>query len=247
MNDMTTLPTTERIRHEIRRRNLTVTAKEYITPNMLRLTLTGTDLDGFPSASPGDHVKVVVPDDAGGQVMRDYTPRRYDAETNSLLIDFALHDAGPATLWAVNANVGDAAQIAGPKGSQVTGGVDRWLLIGDETALPSIGRRIEELAPGTPVTSIVAIPGPQDEQHVETAAAHTAIWVHRGDPADATGLIAALDGVNITPTTLVWIAAEASVARALRDLVLGRGHPAPWIKAAGYWVAGQADASAKEL
>ena len=46
----------------------------------------------------------------------------------------------------------------------------------------------------------------------------------------------------------IWIAAEASVARALRaHLVDGRGHPLAWTKAAGYWKRGVADADAKTL
>ncbi|MFT4148923.1 MAG: siderophore-interacting protein [Paracoccaceae bacterium] len=240
-------PRQNRLRHEIRRRNLTVTAAEHVTPSMLRLTLSGPELEGFPSASPGDHIKMVVPDGAGGQAMRDYTPRRFDPRTNSLIIDFALHDAGPATIWAVNARVGDPAQIAGPKGSNVIEGVENWLLIGDETALPSIGRRVEELAPGIPVTTLVAVPGPADEQQIATAARHRALWVHRADPTDGRDLQRALAAIEIPPRTFVWIAAEATVARALRDSVLGRGHPPAWTKAAGYWVAGQADASAKDL
>ncbi|WP_442773567.1 SIP domain-containing protein, partial [Paenirhodobacter enshiensis] len=46
----------------------------------------------------------------------------------------------------------------------------------------------------------------------------------------------------------IWIAAEAGVARALRDHFAGpRSHPRGWIKAAGYWIEGQADASDKTL
>lgn len=44
------------------------------------------------------------------------------------------------------------------------------------------------------------------------------------------------------------IAAEAAVARALRHyLVETRGHSPQWLKAAGYWVKGQADAAVKDI
>ncbi len=39
--------------------------------------------------------------------------------------------------------------------------MSRWLLIGDETALPAIGRRIETAQPGAHVTAVVAITGPE--------------------------------------------------------------------------------------
>ena len=46
----------------------------------------------------------------------------------------------------------------------------------------------------------------------------------------------------------VWIAAEAQVARALKTHFLtDRNHPAPYLKAAGYWIAGNAGDSDKAL
>ena len=79
---MTDQPRIDRQRHETRRRTLTVQAREQITPNMLRLTLGGPELEGFVSAAPDDHIKVFAPDETGATVMRDYTPRRYDPSYN---------------------------------------------------------------------------------------------------------------------------------------------------------------------
>jgi len=56
-----------------------------------------------------------------------------------------------------------------------------------------------------------------------------------------------LDRIALPPRTFVWIAAEASVASALRDDLIARGHPKEWLKASGYWIAGQVDGSAKDL
>lgn len=243
------LPQIERLRFPLRRRVLNVLRSDRLTPNMQRIVLGGADLADFASASPGDHVKIFVPDGAGGLAARDYTPRRFDAERGELVLDFALHEAGPATLWALSARPGDRLELGGPRGSQVIGGpVAAWLLIGDETALPSIGRRIEEMPAGMPVTALVAVPEAADEQRFDTTAALDCRWVHRRDPTDPAPLLAALDGIALPPRCFVWIAAEAGVARALRDaLTGGRGHPLAWMKAAGYWVEGEAEASAKEL
>jgi NADPH-dependent ferric siderophore reductase len=91
-----------------------------------------------------------------------------------------VHDAGPATRWALRAKPGDSIEIGGPRGSVVVPtDFDWWLLIGDETALPAIGRRLEELPAGCSVTSIVAVAGAQEEQRFATRADHRAIWVHR--------------------------------------------------------------------
>ncbi|MCX8999600.1 siderophore-interacting protein [Rhizobiaceae bacterium BDR2-2] len=241
------LPKIERIRHELRRRQLTVLSAVSLTPNMIRITLGGDELEGFTSLSAGDHVKLFVPDGQGGTAMRDYTPRHYDPHNRTLVLDFAVHEAGPATQWALGVRPGDPAQIGGPRGSQVIGGPIRaWVLIGDETALPAIGRRIEEMEAGVPVTSIVAVPGTQDEQTFETAAALTAHWVHRTDATDAAAIIERLRDVPLEPGTFVWLAAEGSVAKAIRAYLVGeRNHPLAWLRASGYWVKGKADTTEK--
>lgn len=238
-----------RLKHEVVRRRLTVRDAVSLTPHMRRLILGGEALEGFHSPAADDHVKIFVPGPEG-LVGRDYTPRRYDAATHALTIDFALHDAGPATAWARHAQPGDEVEIAGPRGSAIVpADFDWWWLIGDETALPAIGRRVEELPAGTPVTTVVAVPGPEDEQSVETGAAHRAVWIHRSaaaaaDPAPFLAALRALprpDGDGY-----IWIAAETHVARALRAWVLDDlGHPAAWMKASGYWTEGRPDASEK--
>ena len=241
-------PKIERFKHELKRRNLVVETVEAITPNMLRITLTGEDLADFVSSAPDDHVKIMLPTSDGEPERRDYTPRFYDADTRRLVIDFAVHEAGPATRWALEAKPGTALSIGGPRGSAVITGVKRWILIGDETALPAIGRRVEEGRPGDTITVIAAVEGQAEEQSFESKASLRTIYVHRplSHATDAQPLIAALDTVEIEPDTFVWVAAEASVARAIRaHLVERRGHALPWLKAAGYWVKGKADAHEK--
>lgn len=245
MNDVSAQPRIERIRHELKRRSLTVSTVEYVTPQMVRITLAGDDLTDFVSAAPDDHIKIFLPSAEGEPERRDYTPRRYDNDAKSLVLDFAVHEAGPATRWALDARPGSTLSLGGPRGSAVISGVTRWVLVGDETALPAIGRRIEEAGPGTSIVSIAAVTGAEEEQVFETPAALETLWVYRplSQATDASGLIATLEKIALEPETFVWIAAEASVARAVRTyLVEERGYPLSWIKAAGYWAKGKADA-----
>lgn len=195
-----TLPQIQRLRHELRWRNLTLAATERLTPSMIRLTFTGADLQGFVSAGADDHIKITVPGADGTETRRDYTPRRYDAARGELVLDVVDHVGGPAADWARAARVGDGLTIGGPRGSAVIGGdIAQWLLIGDETALPAIGRRIEELPAGVPVTSLVAVPSVADEQVLTTAARHEALWLHRplAEAARPEPFLAALDGLEI--------------------------------------------------
>ncbi len=232
-----------RVRHEPRRRMLTVEAIERLSPGMLRMVFRSPDLADFPSQSPDDHVKVFLPGAEGAPIMRDYTPRAFDRALGRLTIDFAIHDAGPVTAWALSAKVGDELNIGGPRGSALLPDDLDWLcLIGDETALPSIGRRIEEAREGLAITSLVVTQNRADAQNFETRADWTPIWVAREDTdlPDETVLIEHL--AHALPKTgrgFVWVAAEAMVARTLRThLVETLGLDPRQIKAAGYWVAG---------
>ena len=240
-----------RHRHETRRRRLTVAEKFPITPAMIRVVLEGEELADFISLGADDHVKLFLPADATGrQEKRDYTPRSYDTETRRLALDFAVHEAGPATHWALSAKPGDEIEIGGPRGSAVVSPTfDWWLLVGDETALPAIGRRIEEFSEGVEAISVVAVTSAAEEQTFDTAARHTAHWAHR--PAeradDPEALLAVLRDIELPQGDgFVWIAAETTVARAVRAYILDeRQHPREWIKAGGYWRKGEADSHAK--
>ena len=235
-----------RVRRDTRRRPVTVAEVERLSPNMIRIRFAGEELHDFESAGADDHVKLFIPDPASddGAAKRDYTPRRFDAEARSLVVDFAIHDAGPATRWATQAQVGDTIRIGGPRGSQIVADdFDWYLLIGDETALPSIARRLEELRPGVPITAIVAVEEVADQRGLPARDGLTVHWMPRAgtDTGDAERLQAAI-GVLPAGEGYVWIAAEAQVARALRQHVVDTlGHPKAWTKASGYWLRGAAE------
>ena len=238
-----------RVRRETRRRRLTVSRVEAVSPRMVRIGFASEDLHDFTSGAPDDHIKIFFPtaDEAvdAKPCMREFTPRAFDPAAGTLTVDFALHEAGPATQWASQAAAGQTIEIGGPRGSAIVpDDFDFYVLVGDATALPAIGRWVSELRAGVPVTTIVLVDDASEEQAFESRAALHAVWVHRSaGQDDAAGLQAALAAQAFPPGEgYVWIAAEASVARALRGYVLTeRGHPTAWVKAAGYWRRGQAD------
>jgi len=255
MNDVAvTRHQVSRMRRELRQRMLTVTAVQRLTPSMQRITFASPDLHDFESLGSDDHFKLLLPV-APGQgrngadvALRDYTPRAYDAAKGTMVVDFALHEAGPATAWALAAKVGDQLKTGGPRGSTVVADdFDWYLLIGDETALPAIGRRLEELRPGVPVTTLISVDSDADRQAIQTRADWTALWLCRGGKSpqeDADLFRAALAGRAMPPGEgYIWIAAEAKVARIMREYALTTlKHPMEWVKAAGYWVQGEAGA-----
>ena len=162
----TRVRTARRVRHETKMRLLQVREVSRLTPKMVRIVVSGEALAGFISAAHDDHVKLffpqpgqdkpvlptptpngpVYPEGAPRPAARDYTPRRYDAAANTLVVDFVLHGEGPATTWAAQARPGQFLGVGGPRGSFIVpDDFDWYLLAGDETAIPAIGRRLEEL------------------------------------------------------------------------------------------------------
>jgi len=253
----------ERIRHETRMRLLEVTGITDVTPRMRRFTLRG-DMTGFVSASYDDHIKAfffpegiapkLVPvgprgaEFAEGEKpeMRDYTPRAFDVAAGSITLDFVLHGDGPASSWAAKATLGDHLVIGGPRGSAVVpNDFDWYLLVGDETALPAFGRRIEELPADTRVIAVIEVEDGAEEQHFSTAADLTLIYVHRnGRPAGMTTLLLdAVRALDFPPgEAFAHLAGESITNKAIRQHLEERGWPAEWLKAAGYWLLGTADA-----
>jgi NADPH-dependent ferric siderophore reductase len=234
-----------RVRHEPRRRTLTVKQVKKMAAHMVRITLTG-DLQNFVSLGFDDHVKLFFPDGtataegAPNMLGRDFTPRRFDGAAGTLDIDFALHDAGPATRWAAAAKPGDTLAIGGPRGSFIIPPAFDWhLLVGDETALPAIGRRLAELPAGTRAVVVAEVDGAADELAFETKADATIVWAHRKEAAAGTGeaMAQALQRLQMPRGDYyAWVACESLVAKALRrQLIADHGANPKWLRAAGYW------------
>jgi NADPH-dependent ferric siderophore reductase len=73
---------------------------------------------------------------------------------------------------------GQAATIARPRGSLIIAADLRWhLLVGDETALPAIARRLEELPSSTRATVILQTDDPADRRPLRSPAALQVQWV----------------------------------------------------------------------
>ncbi len=243
-----------RVMHEIKRRRLQVLRVVDLTPRMRRITVGGPELAGFISLGTDDHVKLLFPqnaeelaaldsfapgaskDQGPKPAMRDYTPRRYDLDRLELDIDFVLHGDGPASTWAEQAQPGQFLHIAGPRGSMVVPDIfDSYLLIGDETALPAIARRLEGLAANRRALVIVEVENTEEQQVLESAAQVEVIWVVREAGEDH--LLSTVRQIQLPGGSLyAWIATESKLSRQLRRVLLDEhGLDEQFVKAAGYW------------
>jgi NADPH-dependent ferric siderophore reductase len=253
--------TVQKVQHTITPRLLTVCRVTQLTPSMRRITLTGPDLEGFMSPSFEDHVKLFLPASPGAKpvmptvgakglafpedeprpVSRDYTPRRYDPATQELDIDFVLNHQGPATDWAALAKPGDYLGIGGPRGSFLIPKEFDWhLLIGDETALPAIGRRLAELPEDKQAIVVVKTRTAEGKLHFETRCRLTIQWVvDDANPAQGgtDPLEQAVRDVKLPQGDgFAWAAGEYTDIKRIREyLVNEQGLDKSRVRAASYW------------
>jgi len=233
----TTIPTIERIRHELKIRDVEVAHIEHLSPGFASITFKGEALADLNSLSFDDHVKFMFNGADGQQVRRDYTPRRFDNGAREVVLEFALHGHGGAADWARNATVGQSAIIGGPRGSMVLPLAMDWhLLIGDASALPAVTRRLEEL-PQDARAQVVLLVDAADRREFATRANIDLHWVATDEE-----LLQVLKDLPLqTGAGLAWGGGEAALMVKVRQTLLDKGLPRQAAKISAYWKQGVAD------
>lgn len=245
----------QKIIHELKLRLLTVKSVEDLSPHMRRITLEGPELEGFVTMSPEDHVKVFFPKNNDEKpvlptitdngpvftddvIMRDYTPR-FSNSDKELVLDFALHKLGPASLWASKAQAGNTLGIGGPRASTIFPEFKNYILIGDDTAIPSIGRRLSELPKNGRAIAIIEVDDESAELAFDSEADVEVLWIYRdGNKAGDSKLFKKQINSITLPTedVLTIISGEISVVKELKRVFVEDYHfDEAWIKATGYW------------
>lgn len=210
--------------HPYRTYRTTVARREQLSPNFLRMTLTGPDLVHFGTAGLDQRIKLVLPlsdgsftdvgqfDESVGMMewyrrwrelpdetrnpIRTYTIRAVRPETREIDVDFVLHGTeGPASAWASAAGPGAPLVVIGPDArADETGGLE-WNP-GDAGSVLIAGDE-------TAVPAICAI--------VESLPAHVTGSVYIEVPTEADALpLTAPEGVAVR-----WLA-RGSAAHGLR-------------------------------
>lgn len=233
----TDIPTIERVRHDLKLREVTVARINPVSPGFASITFQGEALADFTSLSFDDHVKFMFNDDSGEQVRRDYTPRRFDRDAREIDIEFALHGHGGAAEWARNATIGQRAIIGGPRGSMILPLAMNWhLLIGDDSALPAVTRRLEELPAGERVDAVLLV-GAADRRTLVTRADVRIHWVDSDD-----ALLQVLKALPLPAGAgLAWGGGEAALMARVRQVLIETGMPRQAAKVSAYWKRGVAD------
>ena len=116
---------------------------------------------------------------------------------------------------------------------------DWQLLAGDITALPAIGRIVEELPAGARAVVVAETYDPADRQEWETAGDVDVMWLHGSGEGRAPSIVGAavLEFPEPAGAGYRWLAGETRVVRAVRrNMRHERGLPKAQWSLTGYWL-----------
>ncbi len=220
---------------------LRVSRNEYITPNYIRVYLTGKEVPLFADATIGVNNKVLIPPPGLNKVyfpqfdpeskkwlplpddvrpsVRTYTHRGIDLTKNELWIDFVAHgDDGPASAWAMGAKAGDVLGVLMKKGKrELYAQADHYVLVGDATAIPVLGAILEDLPASAKGICIIEVYSQEEEQDLQTKADMDFIWLHNENPEKGSRLAETLKRQELPETSRSgYVAAEFSTVKAIR-------------------------------
>lgn len=198
-------------------KKLTVIDKKYITKNMLRITFYGDDLDESFAYKVGGYVKLLIPTESINPKMRTYTVKSHDPINKTIEIDFAIHlQAGPATVWALNAQLNDTINIMGPGTLKINPNSGDWYLFSvDMSALPAAISVMESLDSNAKGYAFIEIVSEEDKQTLNIPDGIDVKWLlqsNNNDQLEAIRNIEPLDGeLN------VFIAGELGAIREIKS------------------------------
>lgn len=250
MSDVKSGFSIERHGLDLRFRTATLSEREWLAPNYVRVRLTGDDLAGFESLGADDHMRLFFTEAATDSVdelraspNREYTPLAWGE--NWLDVEFAVHgDDGVGARWAASAPLGSPIGVGGPRGSAVlTGAPGSWLLVGDETAIPAIRRFAAMIPAGAPARIVIEVVSDADQLALNAPVAVE--WLHRGDAPAGSALVAFLDGLGeadaVGSDPFVFIAAEQQIVKPGRALLARWGVDVSKAVVKGYWKRDEAE------
>ena len=144
-------------------------------------------------------------DNAVRPPMRTYTVREVRPEASEFDVDIALHGRlGPASTWALDAQLGDRIVVCVPHTGfagdfhggvdwRPPGEVDRFLIAGDETALPAVSGILERLSEDARGIAVVEVPDARDAAALSMPPSGVELRVVvRGDARVGTELLSAV-------------------------------------------------------
>lgn len=190
---------------------------------MHQITLAGDALRDFPAGQEGGYFKLILAPGSEGKkaLMRTYTIRRQrETEIDVLFALHGGHAAGPATSWALEAQVGAPMTIRGPgpaKPSPETCGF--YLIAGDMAALPAITANLEAMPRDAVGVAVLEIQHEDDAAPIDAPEGVELRWVVNPEPGMHPNLLVdALRKIHLPDCEIAgWAACEFEAMKRVRE------------------------------
>ncbi|GAA1497632.1 siderophore-interacting protein [Paeniglutamicibacter kerguelensis] len=160
-------------------------------------------------------------------------------------IDFVIHASpdgamGPAARWALDAAQGDkVAFIDEGLGFNAPAGLERVVILADESGLPAAAGVLASLPRTATGTALLEIPDERDAREINAPSGVDVRWLVRGDSAVPGRLgLEELKGEPIgTEEFYAWAVGESAMATGARRHWVAAGVPKRNVTFCGYWKA----------
>jgi NADPH-dependent ferric siderophore reductase len=216
----------------------TLLRSRQLTPGVVRLTFA---VPGFRSTGVADEwVHVFLGEPGDHRLRRNYTVRAHRPDVEEVDVDVVLHGRGLMVDWTRAARPGDAL-VWGDVDGRYAPPADTawWVLAGDITALPAIGRIVEELPAGARATVLAETFDRADRQEWRSEARVDVLWLHGSGEGRAPSVLGHAMRAFREPSGpgYRWMAGETRVVRGVRrHLRHERGLPTETWGLTGYWL-----------
>ncbi|WP_182953838.1 siderophore-interacting protein [Pedobacter gandavensis] len=260
----------EKMKPEMMRGLLTIKSNTFLSPHYISVVLEGEDLKNFRDADIGDNNKLLIPAkgsktviipekkaydstraDEKAAIMRTYTLRKLDLKKQEMTIEFVAHgDEGPASSWAILAEIGDQLGVVmKKKDKKIFQPADWYFFTGDHTALPVISVLLEAMQEDACGEVMIEVYGPEDVIELNSPAGVNVIWLFNQTPGLNSSLPERFRRVKIPSqgTRFLFAAAESQAIIEIQGVLrenkeLKRNE---W-KAYSYWKLGQSESQSSE-
>jgi NADPH-dependent ferric siderophore reductase len=233
-----------------------VTAKTWITKNMIRVTCAADWIKTLEAGIEGAHFKLYVPksdqtdatfttelENGPRPDMRTYTIRHIRNQAGEIDIDFVDHgDGGPASAWARRCGPGDIAGFSGPGPIKLKEFyADTYVVAADMSALPVAAATLEAMPRDAKGVAFLEITAPEDKQNISAPDGVDVQWLIHPDPH--VPVSQSVDRIKQLPVftgpVQTCIAGESGMIKSLREEIVNRrGVPKGDAYISGYWKIG---------
>ena len=226
------------------------------TPALVSVTMEGPGIGTAVPPEPASSLRLLLPRDGGAGPLempsfignflvyevgvrppvRTLTPIPAGGD-DLLRVDIVRHGEGLLADWLANAGTGHEVGVSLPTsvGLSVDPHATRFLIVGDESAIPGIEQVLAALPRSADVAAAIEVSDPAARLDLPVAWCEAA----PGEPPGS-ALVRWVEAQTTPPGTNVWAAGEAAAVQRLRNLLVGeRGLPRGDAVIRGYWKHGR--------